>query len=159
MKSTPETWTCPKCMFESTQVAEQCPICEGALVHQASSWSPSRRAVRVPMPPDVWGEVNSRFAAKVIDLSSLGAQLEHVDVLRPRHHCVLTLPVTGDAQPLSLPARAIWSKVHRLDPKEGMICRSGIEFLDLCPEIRQELLEYVERVAGILPGPLEDTPL
>jgi hypothetical protein len=111
------------------------------------------------MPPGVWGEVNSRFAAKVIDLSSLGAQLEHVDVLRPRHHCVLTLAVAENAQPLPLPARAIWSKVHRLDAEEGMICRSGIEFLDLCPEIRRELVQYVERVGGILPGPLEDTTL
>lgn len=159
MNSTPETWACPKCMYESGDVATQCPICEGALVHQAASWSPARRAVRVPMPPGVWGEVNGRFAVKVVDLSSLGAQLEHAEVLRPRHHCVLTLAVPGKAPPLSLPARAIWSKVHRLDPEEGVVCRSGVEFLDLCPEIRKELVEYVERVGGILPGPLVDTSL
>jgi hypothetical protein len=100
------------------------------------------------------GEVNGSLAARLVDLSCRGARLEHGDILRPGHRCLLSLPLGFAARTLHLPSRVVWSQVRHMEREEGIVYHSGLEFQALPPDVTQHLSEYLGRVAGSLPDPL-----
>ena len=113
-----------------------------------------RGAPRFQLPTGVPGEVNGSLAARLVDLSSSGARLEHADILRPGHRCLVSFPLGFAARTLHLPSRVVWSQVRHMEREEGIVYQSGLEFQALPPDVRQELGEYLGRIAGSLPDPL-----
>ena len=118
------------------------------------TWTATRRAPRVQLPIEVPGEVNGSLAARLVDLSSHGARLEHADILRPGHRCLLSVPLGFAERILHLPSRVVWSQVRHIERQEGIVYHSGLEFQALPPDASQELGEYLGRVSESLPGPL-----
>ena len=116
------------------------------------TWTATRRARRIQLPTQVPGEVNGSLAARLVDLSSRGARLEHADILRPGHRCLLSLPLVFAAGTLYLPSRIVWSQVRHIERQEGIVYHSGLEFQALPPDIREELGEYLGRVEGSVLG-------
>ena len=69
-------------------------------------------------------------AVRLVDLSGDGAQVEHLDFLRPAAPCYLELPAPLGA--LLLPAQVIWCRVigrKRYPGDESrLVARSGLRF-------------------------------
>ena len=146
--------TCAHCSYRTNLPVSQCPLCDAPLQGEEGTWTATRHDPRIHLPTGVPGEVNGSLAARLVDLSSRGARLEHGDILRPGHLCLLSLPLGFAARSLHLPSRVVWSQVRQIEPKEGIVFHSGLEFQALPADVRQDLGEYLERVAGSLPGPL-----
>lgn len=139
----PTERTCPRCSHRTTRPTPQCPKCGLPSPHRERAWTPSRRGPRIPLPPGVWGELNARLKARVLDLSSGGARLEHHGTLRPDHLYSLTLLLGAAEGPLRLPVRVVWSQVYQFEPGGDMVYHSGVEFRDPAPEAKQYLTNYL----------------
>ncbi len=105
-----------------------------------------RRTLRVVLPTPIRSEVNGRFDAFALDLSDRGIRIEHREVVRPGLRYELQVYFPGRATPLRLPARAVWSWVHRFE-KTGdtppLVFHSGLEFQELAPEVRGRLAAFL----------------
>lgn len=151
--------SCPRCGYATTlPVAAACPVCNVPLVLQERTWLPSRRrAHRTALVPYVMGRVDDQFEATVLDLSILGARLEHTETLRSGWRYVLTLSISEETLPLSLPVRVVWSRVQRSERGRGQagpVYESGAEFRDLPPETKQELAAFLDRRRNARPAPI-----
>jgi len=82
---------------------------------EEATWTTTRRAPRVQLPTEVPGEVNGSLAARLVDLSAHGVRLEHADILRPGHRCLLSAPLGSAARTLHLPSRVVWSQVRHIE--------------------------------------------
>lgn len=153
--------TCPKCSYRTTlAVADLCPVCNVPLVLQERTWAPTRRAARTKLAPGVTGTLDDRLDVTVLDLSILGARLEHRVALRSGWRYVLSIPVKQDALPLQLLVRVVWTRVQRAQriwDQAGMVYQSGVEFLEVSAEREQELAAFVGGAGGARPGPLRAT--
>ena len=150
----PKEWTCAQCSNRTSLPVSRCPLCDAPLHGVERTWTATRHDPRIQVPTGVPGEVNGSLAVRLVDLSSRGARLEHGDILRPGQPCLLSLPLGFAARSLHLPSRVVWSQVRHIEPKEGIAYHSGLEFQALPADVRQDLGEYLGRVAGSLPGPL-----
>jgi len=67
---------------------------------------------------------------RLLDLSPLGAQIEHLDLFRLGASCALDLPPPCGA--LSLPAQVVWCAVigrkRKLGGDSRLVARSGLRF-------------------------------
>jgi hypothetical protein len=98
----------------------------------------------------VQGDLNGQVPVTVLDLSPLGARLEHAEPLLPRHPCLLTFAVP-EAAPLRLPGNIVWTRAHLFEPESGetkWLYHSGMEFHNVPPGVAQDLGAYLHRVAG-----------
>ncbi len=149
-------WTCPQCSFRTRLPLDLCPECHCSLVVLGRSWASPRRAPRVPVHPPARCEVNGKLEAAVLDVSPLGARIEHRETLRPGQPYLLTIPLVPDGPPRPLPARVVWSFVHRFEPRrdeKGLIFHSGVEFRNLTPTVERDLAAYVGSLGGSRPDP------
>ena len=148
---------CPRCAYRTTRPVDLCPICDVPLRHQERGWADARRVVRVALPPGVQGALDGQVAVTVLDLSPLGARLEHAEPLLPEQPCHLTFALP-EAAPLRLPASIVWSRAHLFEPGCGeakWLYRSGVEFQDVPPTLARDLGAYLGRLGsgpGSLPG-------
>ncbi len=143
---------CPECGYRTTRPADLCPICNVSLRTQGRGWLRRRRVGRVPLPAGVPGTLDDQIPVTVLNLSPLGACLEHAEPLLPVQPCLLTLPLP-DAGPLCLPADIVWTQAQPVAPDgDGAqrLYRSGVEFRDVPPAMAQALDTYLGRVAGSL---------
>ena len=139
---------CERCSYRTTRPVPICPICEVPLRHEKQGWTDARHAIRVPLPPGVQAALNGQVTVTVLDLSPLGAGLEHVQPLLPAQPCLLTVP---PAARLALLARVVWSRPHPVEPAPGQVrwvYRSGVEFLEVPPPVARGLAAYLDRVSG-----------
>lgn len=150
--------SCPQCSYRTTlTVADRCPVCNVPLVLQERTWTPTRRAARTKLPPGFTGKLDDRLDVTVLDLSILGARLEHRAALRSGWRYVLSVPLKKDALPLQLLARVVWTRVQRAQrvwDQAGMVYESGVEFLELSAEREQELSAFLGGAGAVCPGPL-----
>lgn len=149
---------CPRCAYLTTRPVDRCPICDVPLRQQERAWTDPRRAVRVPLPPGVHGELNGQVPVTVLDLSPLGARLEHAEPLLPKHPYLLTFALP-EAAPLRLPGSIVWCRAHLFEPESGetrWLYHSGLEFQDVPPAVAHDLSARLHRVAGG-PGSLPGT--
>lgn len=113
------------------------------------------------LTPPLRGELDGGVEAAVLEISPTGARVEHRQFLSPGGSYTLALPVAGDAACLRLPCRVIWTWVHRNEPGEGetgCIYHSGLEFLDLPPDVGRDLAAYLlGGIAAAHSGPLHGT--
>ncbi len=149
---------CPRCAYQTTRPVDRCPSCDVPLRHQERGWADARRAIRVSLPPGVQGDLNGQVAVTVLDLSPLGARLEHAEPLLPAQACLLTFALP-EAVSLRVPASIVWSRAHLLEPTSGetrWLYHSGVEFREVPPTLARDLGAYLNRVAGG-PGSLSGT--
>lgn len=141
--------SCPQCAYATTlDVPALCPVCNVPLVARERTWAPTRRrAPRTPLAPFLTGRMDDRFEATVLDLSPLGARLEHSDLLRSGWRYVLTLPLHEDAPSFSLSVRVVWTRVHRSGMgrgQVGVIYHSGVEFQEIPAEVGREVAAFLD---------------
>ncbi len=155
---TPEE-VCPRCGYRPTGPVDRCPGCDAPLRPQERGRADARRAARIPLSPGVRAEVDGQVAVAVLDLSPLGARLEHVGRLLPAQPCLLTFELS-EVSPLRLPATVVWTRAHLREPEPGAprrLFHSGVEFSDVPPPMARELGACLDRVGGG-PGSLPGTP-
>ena len=107
-----------------------------------------RRVARVSLLGRLNTQVRKNLAVRLLDLSSLGARIEHSDLLRPGAFCAFELPPTLGS--LALSARVIWSSVvggkHTSDGERHLIYQSGLAFVDLTAEQQAALANVLQRL-------------
>jgi hypothetical protein len=106
------------------------------------------------------GEVDGGLEVAVLEISAGGARLEHRHALTPGDPTTLTLAVDPEGEALRLPGRVVRSWVHQIDEggETDMIYHSGLEFLDVPPDMAQCLAAYIlGGVASAQSGPLRGT--
>jgi hypothetical protein len=108
----------------------------------------------------VRGRLDERIGATILDLSSLGARLEHGEPLRQGWRYILAVPLREGAFPVHLPLRVVWSRAERTEQRQGkaeLIYQSGVEFQGLTAEDQQALAAFLGGIGGTCPGPLSAT--
>ena len=153
----PEEWGCPQCTYRTTFPVAMCPTCHVPLVRSKGKRD-ARRAPRTPLRAAALCEVNGRFEAMVLDLSSLGAGLEHQDTLHPGQRFLLKMAPRRTDGSLGLPSKVVWSSVDRMERRGDeaeFIFRSGVEFQSLPAETGQDLAAYLGSLGG---GPPDVAP-
>jgi hypothetical protein len=109
-----------------------------------------RKSPRVEPPSEVIGTVKATVPARILDLSTRGAQVEIASALRPGASCNVSLPRPeddGSAGELKLRARIQRCRARSFDASEsgegGMLYRAGLSFLDLSPDHLETLEELI----------------
>jgi hypothetical protein len=97
-----------------------------------------RRAVtRVAPEQPLSAKVKTSLPARVVDISSRGAQLELMNCLRPNVTCELRLQLPGGEVLVRANVRRCRAWGFGLDEKDQrvLLYRAGVEFQDVSPEI------------------------
>jgi hypothetical protein len=93
---------------------------------------------------------------RLLDLSLTGAQIEHLDLLRPSAPCALDLPPPSGV--LSLPAQVVWCAVigrkRKLGGASHLVARSGLRFPALTGAQHAALADSLQHLA-VLPSILD----
>ncbi|HPC82225.1 MAG TPA: PilZ domain-containing protein [Thermoanaerobaculaceae bacterium] len=101
-----------------------------------------RRAVpRVEVPQPVPAKVKAALPARVLDISSHGAQLEVTTSLRPLTSCDLRIALPDGEVTIRSVVRRCKAWGFGLDEKEQrvLLYRAGVEFSDVPPEVLARL--------------------
>lgn len=103
--------------------------------------SKERRHVRTSLTKVLRGSVGLRTDARVINLSPVGAMIEHTNRLAPGGKYVFFMQLLG--MDLRVGARIAWTQVAGLGPgaERTLRYRSGLHFLVL-PEAAEVYLKY-----------------
>jgi hypothetical protein len=88
-----------------------------------------RRSQRVVPPSPFFGTVRAAEAARVVDLSVHGAQVEVPTPLRPATECSVSLPTGGG--PMRVRAHVRRCRAVRTSGESGLAYRAGLEFVAL----------------------------
>jgi hypothetical protein len=101
-----------------------------------------RRSRRITPPDSIEVRVNSRIQARIVDISTLGAQLEVASALSPASTC--NLAVTTDSGLLFLRARVQRCRAAAVPASDGdhgsqLVYLAGVEFIDLGAEDARRL--------------------
>src|SRR5512136_2429844 len=115
-----------------------------------SAFVERRRGRRVPVPGRPGGRVRATLDARLLDLGSTGARIEHHSLLRLGFTCTLELPPALGA--LVLPVRVVRSAVVGTDRgaagEQLLRYESGVTFLDLTPAQQATLEGVLDRLAS-----------
>jgi hypothetical protein len=107
-----------------------------------------RRGRRVTIAGRPGGRVRVTIEARLLDLSSTGARIEHSNVLRPGFQCTLEFPAA--LGPLVLPVQVIRSAVVGTEYTSGneraLRYESGVMFVGLSQEQREALDQVLARL-------------
>lgn len=101
-----------------------------------------RRAVpRVEVPQPVAAKVKAALPARVLDISSQGAQLEVTTSLRPLTSCDLRIALPDGEVTIRSVVRRCKAWGFGLDEKEQrvLLYRAGVEFSEIPPEVLARL--------------------
>ena len=107
-----------------------------------TSQTPDRRQVaRLPVPWQLTEPSRDLGLARLVDLSSTGARIEHADpVYEGLIYDVDLPPALGRGR---LTGRVVWTKLHkRVQTFEGdtrVFYQTGLAFVDITPEQREAL--------------------
>ena len=115
-----------------------------------SAFVERRKGRRVAIPDRPGGRVRATLEARLLDLGTTGARIEHRNLLRPGFACTLELPTTLGGLVLSV--RVVRSAVVGTGkgPAGEPLLRyeSGVAFVDLAPEQQAALEAVVDRIAS-----------
>ncbi|MFB3819587.1 MAG: PilZ domain-containing protein [Candidatus Methylomirabilales bacterium] len=107
-----------------------------------------RRGRRVPVAGRPEGRVKATLDARLLDLSSCGARIEHYNLLRPGFTCTLEFPAS--LAPLTLSVQIVRSVVvgHDATPTGERLLRyeSGLAFLRMTAEQQKLVDDILERL-------------
>ncbi len=106
-----------------------------------------RRRVRVNLPASLEVSEGVRNDVRVINLSPVGAMIEHAVCLSPGESCFLSVRLAG--ADLCVQARVVWSRVHGSSESPGEagmpLFRSGLQFRDVSEEAKDQMAQYLAR--------------
>ena len=109
-----------------------------------------RRAARVNVPWHLSARVLESREVRILDLSTAGVRIEHVEPLRPGASCTFDLPPTLGS--LQLTARVVWSLVRggeqTLDGERSLRYQSGLAFIGLTQEQQAVLARVMEMLTA-----------
>jgi PilZ domain len=115
-----------------------------------SAFVERRRGRRVAIPGRPGGRVRATLEARLLDLGSTGARIEHHNLLRLGFSCTLELPPALGALVLSV--RVVRSAVVGTEagPSGERLLRyeSGLAFLDLTADQQATLEGVLDRLAS-----------
>jgi len=115
-----------------------------------SAFVERRRGRRVPIPGRPGGRVRATLEARLLDLGTSGARIEHHNLLRPGFTCTLELPSTLGGLVLSV--RVIRSAVVGTEtgPAGERLLRyeSGVAFVGLSADQSAALEAVLNRLAS-----------
>ncbi len=111
-----------------------------------SETSDRRRVVRLIVPWHLTGPGFELLLGHLVDLSFLGARIEHAEPLQEGLECELDLPpALGWGR---LTGRVIWTRAHEpaqtLERNTRFSYQSGLVFVDITPEQRAVLAVALE---------------
>ena len=111
-----------------------------------------RRAVpRTMLAAPPAARVRGLQEVRLLDLSVTGAQIEHLDPLRPGTTCTLDLPPPSGA--LSLPVQVVWCAVigrrHKVGSASRLVARSGLRFTRLTGAQHAALADTLQHLAAL----------
>jgi hypothetical protein len=101
-----------------------------------------RRSVpRVDLPEPVRAKVKSALPARIMDISSQGAQLEVSAMLRPGVCCDLRISLDDGDVAVRAVVRRCRAMGYGLDEQDRrvLLYRAGVEFVDVAPEVMARL--------------------
>jgi len=121
-----------------------------------------RRAVaRIQLANRPVARVRGLPEVRLLDLSLTGAQIEHLDLLRPGTTCTLDLPPPSAA--LSLPVQVVWCAVIGRKRKVGsashLVSRSGLRFTTLTGAQHTALADTLQYLTAAHHPIVDDQPL
>ncbi len=109
-----------------------------------------RRHFRWAVEEPTAGQITAVYEASLINISSGGALIEHLHLVRPGTTSFLTLLIHG--QEVSLKCRVVRSVVHHLevrpDGERDLIYRTVLEFLDPSEDSLRLIGEYIDSLRG-----------
>ena len=115
--------------------------------------TPERRATpRTRLRNRPAAQVAGVRQVRLLDLSLAGAQIEHLDPLRPGVACALALPPPYGA--LNLSAQVVWCTVigrkRKLGGESHLVARSGLRFTTLTAGQQAALAATLQDLAAAL---------
>src|SRR5574342_8586 len=109
-----------------------------------------RRAARVAIPWHLNGWVSVSREVRLLDLSTAGVRIEHVEPLRPGSSCTLELPPPLGS--LQLAARVVWSLVRggeqTPDGERRLHYQSGLVFTGISPDQQSVLAGSLKKLSA-----------
>ena len=118
-----------------------------------------RAASRIPVGGNVRTWERASVDARLIDLSQIGARIEHDDLLRPGSFCTFQFPPAIGSTVVS--TRVVHSAVVGATPLHDgdsqLRYQSGVAFVNVTPEQQATLQEILERLTP--GGDLQEVPL
>jgi hypothetical protein len=115
-----------------------------------SAFVERRRGRRVPIPGRPGGRVRATLEARLLDLGTSGARIEHHNLLRPGFTCTLELPSTLGGLVLSV--RVIRSAVVGTETGSAgerlLRYESGVTFVGLSADQSAALEAVLNRLAS-----------
>lgn len=108
-----------------------------------------RRYPRVIVGSETRGRMASIDDALLLNISSGGVLIEHVQPLRPGTVSALNLDLQGKR--VNLSCRVVRSVAHRIglqpDGERALIYHTGLEFVDASDEARQAINQYIHSMS------------
>lgn len=119
-----------------------------------------RRVARVLVPWHLSARVLDSHEVRILDLSTAGVGIEHVEPLQPGASCTLEFPLPFGS--LRLTARVVWSLLKGgeqiLEGEHGLRYQSGLAFTELTPEQQTALARALETLQATRHAPDRETP-
>ena len=109
-----------------------------------------RQTPRIVIPGRLDARAHATLPVRLLDLSTGGARIEHVNLLRPGSPCRLELPPALGAPTIS--AQVVWSRVLGVEPspdgERRIRYQSGLTFLSLTAERQAALTRLLEQLTS-----------
>jgi hypothetical protein len=109
-----------------------------------------RTAPRTTLADRPAARVRGLGEVRLLDLSRTGAQIEHLDLLRPGAVCALDLSPPNGAR--NLPAQVVWCSVigrkRRPSGESHLVSRSGLRFPTFNGEQHAALANSLQQLAA-----------
>jgi hypothetical protein len=119
-----------------------------------------RRVARVIIPWHLSARVLDSHDVRILDLSTAGVGIEHVEPLQPGASCTLEFPLPFGS--LRLTARVVWSLLKGggqiREGDRGLHYQSGLAFTELTPEQQTALARALETLQATRDVPDPETP-
>jgi len=105
-----------------------------------------RRTPRIFLQEPVWGTIAASVETILVNVSTTGALLEHVQAVRTGQPYILVVPVSP--KEVRLRCRVVRTDIHhtrgRGAGKQVLLYRTGVEFLEAPAESLQVLQEWIQ---------------
>jgi hypothetical protein len=106
-----------------------------------------RQAPRIVIPGRLEARAQATLSVRLLDLSTGGARIEHLNLLRPGSPCRLELPPALGAPTVS--AQVVWSRVLGAEPspdgERRIRYQSGLTFVRVTAEQHAALTRLLEQ--------------
>jgi hypothetical protein len=111
-------------------------------------YAKQRQVPRIVIPARPVARARTSLDVHLCDLSTKGARIEHLNLLRPGFHCALELPPPFG--PLVLAAQVAWSRIigaeEGADGERRLRYQSGLAFTEIMADQQAVLGKVLEQI-------------